>query len=41
MTPDDFEAVKAEVLEEVQAAIAFAESEPDPDVGQLAEGVYA
>lgn len=41
VTADYFETVKAQVLQEIQDAIAFAEGEPDPDVAQLAEGVYA
>ena len=39
--PDNFEAIKAEVLKEIEDAIEFAEGEPDPDPAQLAEGVYA
>lgn len=39
--PDDFERIKAEVLQEIEAAIEFAEAQPDPDPARLAEGVYA
>ncbi|HLT57506.1 MAG: pyruvate dehydrogenase (acetyl-transferring) E1 component subunit alpha [Limnochordales bacterium] len=37
----DVERIAQEVREEIQAAIEFAEQQPDPDVSALAEGVYA
>lgn len=37
----DFDTIREKVMQEIQEAIAFAESEPDPDVAHLADGVYA
>ncbi|MFO7312378.1 MAG: pyruvate dehydrogenase (acetyl-transferring) E1 component subunit alpha [Bacillota bacterium] len=41
LTAADRERMEREVEAEIQDAIAFAESQPDPDVSQLADGVYA
>src|SRR5690606_37635428 len=41
LTPADRERIGREVEAEIRQAIEFAESQPDPDVSELTEGVYA
>jgi len=41
LTPADRELIGREIEAEIQAAIEFAESQPDPDAADLADGVYA
>jgi len=41
MTEDDIAAVRESVAEEVQEAVAFAESSPDPDPLELLDHVYS
>ncbi|HEY8418191.1 MAG TPA: thiamine pyrophosphate-dependent dehydrogenase E1 component subunit alpha, partial [Limnochordales bacterium] len=41
LTPADRELIGREIEAEIRAAIEFAESQPDPDVAELADGVYA
>jgi pyruvate dehydrogenase E1 component alpha subunit len=40
-TNDELDAVDREVDAQVEAAVAFAEASPEPDVGELARSVYA
>jgi len=41
MTASQREAVRKEVLSEIETAVAFAKSSPFPDVSELMQGVYA